>query len=50
MCAVAFRTKNGQNNMRTIYTEGFLPVASLNDVVESPSSFIRYLIGRTGNI
>ena len=31
-------------------TEGFVPVASLNSVVGSPSSFIRYLIGSTGKI
>ena len=29
-------------------TEGFVPVASLNGVVGSPSLFIRSLIGRTG--
>ena len=50
MCAVAFCTTHGQNNTHKRYTEGFLPVASLNAVVKSPSSFIRSLIGRTGNI
>ena len=48
--AVAFPKKYGQNNTRKCDTEGFVPVASLCGVVGSPSSFIRYLIGRTGKI
>ena len=31
-------------------TEGFVPVASLCGVVGSPSTFIKYLISRTGKI
>ena len=46
-CAVALRTTHGQNNTRKCDTEGFVPVASLNGVVGSPSLFIRSLIGRT---
>ena len=34
--------------MRKCDTEGLVPVASLNDMVGSPSSFIISLIGRTG--
>ena len=49
-CTVAFCTTHGQNNTRKCYTEGFIPVASLNGVVGSPSLFIRYLIGRTRKI
>ena len=49
-CAVDLCTTHGQNNTRECYTEGFVPVASLNGVVESLSSFIIYLIGRTGKM
>ena len=49
-CAVAFRTTHGKNNTLICSTEGFVPVASLYGVVRSPSSFIRYLMGRTGKI
>ena len=48
MCAVPFFTTHGQNNMRKCDTEDFVPVASLNGVVGLLSSFIRYLIDRTG--
>ena len=34
--------------MPKCFTEGLLPVASLNGVVGLTSSFIRYFIGRTG--
>ena len=49
-CAVAFHTTHGQNKTRKCDTEGFVPGANLNGVVGYPSSFIRFLIGRTGNI
>ena len=49
-CAVALRTTHGQNNTRKCDTVYFVPVASLCDVVGSPSSFIRSLIGRTEKI
>ena len=49
-CAVDFRTTHGQNKRHKCDTKGFVPVASLYGVVRSPSSFIRSLIGRTGNI
>ena len=49
-CAVAFSTKNGQNNTRKSDTQSSVPVASLYEVVGSPSSFIRSLIGITGKI
>ena len=49
-CAVAFRTTHGKNNRHKCDTEGFVPDASLYGVVGSPSSFIRYLIVRTGKI
>ena len=49
-CTVAFRTTHGQNNTHKCDTEGFVPVASLYGVVGSPSSFIRYLIGRNGKM
>ena len=49
MCC-SFCTTHGQNKTRKCDTEGFVPVASLCGVVGSPSSFIRYLIGRTGKI
>ena len=48
--AVTFHTTHGQNNMHNCDTEGFVPVASLCGVVASPSSFIRSLIGITGNM
>ena len=47
---LAFRTTHGQNKTRECETEGFVPVASLCGVVGSPSSFIRSLIGITGNM
>ena len=37
MCAVAFRTTNGENNTGKCDTEGFVPVESLNVVVGLPS-------------
>ena len=49
-CAVDLCTTPRQNNTRKCDTKGFVPAASLCCVVESPSSFIRYLIGRTGRI
>ena len=39
-----------KNNTRKCDTEGFLPVASLNIVVVSPSSFIISLNGSTGKM
>ena len=41
---------HGQNNTCKCDTEGSVPVSSLCGVVGLPSFFIRYLIGRTGNI
>ena len=49
-CTVAFHTTHGQNNTHKCDTEGFVPVASLCGVVQSPSSLIRSFIGRTGKI
>ena len=49
-CAVAFRTKHGQNKTRKCDTEGFIPVKSLNSVVGSPYSFIKPLIDSTRKI
>ena len=49
-CAVAFRKNHWQNNTNKFDTEDVVPVASLNGVVGLPSSFIKYLIGRTGKI
>ena len=49
-CAVAFRTTHRKNNTCKCDTECFVPVTSLNYVVGSLSSFIRFLIGRNGNI
>ena len=42
--------KYGKPTTRKCDTEGFVPVASLNGVVGSPSLFIRSLIGRNGKI
>ena len=36
-CAVAFHTENGQNKTSKFDTEGFVPVASLCDIVGSLS-------------
>ena len=49
-CAVYFCTTHGQNKIRKCDIEGYVPVASLYGVVRSPSSFISYLIGSTGQI
>ena len=48
-CAVSFPTTHKKNNMRKCDTEGFVSVASLNDVV-GYYLFIRYLIGKTRKI
>ena len=48
--AVAFHTQHGQNKTYKSDTEDFLPVASLNGVVGSPSSFIKSFIDSAGNI
>ena len=45
-----FPKNTRKNNTRECDTEGLLPVAILNGVVGSPSSFIRSLIGRTGKM
>ena len=47
-CLVDFRTTHGKNNIPKCYTEGFVPVTSLNCMVGSPPLFIRSLIGGTG--
>ena len=40
MCAVAFCTTHGQNNMRKRDNEVLVPVESLYGVVGSPSSWL----------
>ena len=50
MFAVAFHKTHGKNNTRKFDTEVFVPVASLNGVVRSPSLFIRSLIFINGKI
>ena len=48
--AIYFRTTHRKNNTPKCDTEGSIPVAILNGVVVSPSSFIRYFIGRSRKI
>ena len=49
-CAVAFCTIHGENKTHKCYTEGFVPVSILNEIVGPPSPFIKSLIGSTENI
>ena len=47
---VPFYTIHGQNITLRFTTEGFAPVYRLCGVVSSPYWFIKFLIGKTGNI
>ena len=48
--SVTFHTTHGQNKTHWFDTGGFVPVSSLCGIVGSPSWFIKFLIGKTGNI
>ena len=49
-CALDLRTAHGKNNICKCYTEGFIPIASLNGVVGLKYSFIRSLLDGTVKI